>query len=185
MLYLGIDQSLNSTGVALYAPLVDKPVELTVIQPAGLRDGPRLALIRSQLARILEGRRITQAAMEAYSYGSVGKVFELGEVGGVIKCLLAELKVPLVTAAPTQLKKFVAKNSSADKAQMSAATKVKWGLTIVQDDMCDAYGLARLAAVYDSGLSSFREELEVVQSMKKPGTATTLKPRFGRRKIGL
>jgi len=185
MLYLGIDQSLTSTGLAILSPVSAEPVVLRTVEPKSLRGGARLAFIRKTISECLAGRSIAQAAMEGYNYGAgAGQLFELGEVGGIVKCLLAELDIPLISVAPSQLKKFVAHKSSADKDEMMAAVKDKWKLDIRQDDMADAYGLARVASVYASGISIYRPELEVVQSLKKPSEAV-FKPRRGRGRSSL
>ena len=165
-LYLGIDQSLTSTGVAVLAPGENLPRALFNISPGELRDGARLAFIRAQLSACLDKHAITQAALEGYAYAATGKVFELGEVGGVLKCLLAERSIPHVVVAPVLLKKFVCNFVGADKDDMRAAVLKKWQIDIAQNDQCDAYGLAKVAQVYSGHLSGYREELEVVKSLK-------------------
>lgn len=180
MLFLGIDQSLTSTGLAIISPVSAKPVVLRTVVPGALRDGERLAFIRKEIAECLAGRSIVQAAMEGYSMGSTHNAFDLGEVGGLVKCLLAELKIPVTVVAPLALKKFCCNHVGADKQAMMLGVSKKWGVVISQDDEADAYVLAHVAAVYKTGISRYREELEVVHSLKKPDT-TMLKPRRGRK----
>lgn len=184
MIFLGVDQSLRSMGLAVYTPLHSEPESLEAWAPKELRDGARLAFLQAQLAQCCTQYKPILAAMEGYSYGSTGKLFELGEIGGVVKMTLAQFKIPVIVVAPSQLKKFVAGTPGADKERMRAATEAKWGLDIPQDDMCDAYGLARVAAAYSLGTSAVRVEMEVVHALKQEHL-TVLRPKIGRSKGSL
>lgn len=180
MIYLGIDQSLTSLGLAIISPVSQEPLVLENIEPGPLRGGERLFFLKERIHHFIGTHKITQSAMEGYSMGSTHQAFSLGEIGGVVKCLLAELKIPCIDVAPLALKKFICNNVGAEKADVSAGILRKFNLRIDQNDRADAYVLARVAAVYDTGISIYREELEVVHSLKKPSVAV-LKPRRGKR----
>jgi Holliday junction resolvasome RuvABC endonuclease subunit len=171
MYFLGIDQSLTSAGFAVLEEGSSKPVYLTNVPTGKLRAAARLAHIRDEFDFILKkysGFGIRQAAMEGYAYSKVnsGKVFELGEIGGVLKLALHDRSVPLIIATPNQLKKFVTGEQSADKEDVQKFIKTKWKEEIKQDDMSDAYGLAQVARVYTTNESTFRHELEVVKAIR-------------------
>ena len=176
MITLGVDQSLRSMGIAVVDSDVPEPLLLEAFTPKTLRDGQRLAYLANRLTEVLDRYRIDMAAMEGYSYGSSGKVFELGEIGGVVKCLLAQNETTTVIAAPAQVKKFATGKGFGEKEAVQAGILRKWHLNITQDDQADAYVLARIAALYAGGSSKYREELEVIRAIKNPKT-TELKAR--------
>lgn len=169
-MYLGIDQSLRSTGVALVE--ADGSVVYTgTITPGKLTGVERLAYIRRGLREALsmaDGARILSAALEGYSYGSTGTLCELGEVGAVVRLVLYDAGVPFVVVAPAQLKQFVAGNGQAKKEDVREAVLKKWGISIDQDDECDAFGLAQLAKSYHNKTGTTRGELEVLKKLRTP-----------------
>lgn len=167
-LFLGIDQSLQRTGLVVLG--IDG--ELRHRQPVAtgsLRGAPRLASIRDTVRSVIREHRPTQAALEGYAYGATGKVFQLGEVGGILQLLLLDEGVPFVIVAPAQLKKYVANNHQADKATMIRKTAEKWGVAFGdEDDVCDAYGLAQILRGAARKDTTLRHELEVILELTTP-----------------
>jgi Holliday junction resolvasome RuvABC endonuclease subunit len=167
-MYLGIDQSLRCSGVAV----IGKSQELLyvgTITPGKLTGAPRLGYIRSALRDVLAANpEIEYAAIEGYSYGSgAGRTFELGEVGAVMKLALFDAGIPYLTVSPAGLKQFVAGNGHSDKERMREFTLRKWGIDFEdRDDECDAYGLAHVARSVHLGVGKTRAELEVVKKLK-------------------
>ena len=163
--FIGIDQSLRGTGVAVLEDDILVPVLLHRIETKALRAVTRLAAIRDAIKDLLIGYQPVLTAMEGYSYGSTGRVFELGEAGGVIKLALYDQQRQFLIVPPSSLKLFVADDGAADKAKMARCTLAKWKRKIDQDDLCDAYGLARVARTMHTQTSTFRCELEVIRSL--------------------
>lgn len=166
-MYLGIDQSLRSSGLAVVSEK-QEIVCLGEVAPGKLTGVTRLAHIRSALRDHLAAEPdIKFAAMEGYAYDvGAGRVFELGEVGAVVKLTLHDAGIPFVIVPPASLKLFVSGMGGATKEQMREATYKKWGLDIDQDDQCDAHGLAQLARAFHLGCGSTRAELEVIKKLK-------------------
>lgn len=172
MYFLGIDQSLRSPGVAV----VDGSGQLVRVYhlPTGKRRGAeRLVYIRNKLFDTILTYPSALAAIEGYSMGSQNRPFDLGEIGGVVRVVLFDNKVPYVVVAPTSLKKFVTGNGQASKDSMRRAVRRKWKIDIDQNDACDAYGLARVALAMHQKVSQDRAELEVLKTL----TSTTKLPR--------
>lgn len=166
-MYLGIDQALNHTGVCILGDRGNDPRYLEVIEPKGLRGVERLAYVWDEIERIIAQYSPFQGALEGYAYGvGVGRVFELGEVGGAAKLCMYRHGVPFLVVTPAQLKKFVSENGSADKEKMMLATKVKWQQVIKDDNACDAYGLAQVARAWHKDTSAVRSELEVLKALR-------------------
>lgn len=90
---------------------------------------------------------------------------DLGEVGGIVRLAFFKAQVPFEIVPPSSLKKFVANNGAADKDEMSRAVEKYYGQVITQNDICDAYGLAQVARVADTGRSLRRCELEVTRDL--------------------
>ena len=171
MYFLGIDQSLTSSGIAVLDGALHKPVYLTTISTGKLRDAERLDFIEKDLAFVTTKYAIKYAALEGYSFESVHRALDLGELGGILRLHLYRSKIPFLVVPPTTLKKFVAHNGGATKEHMMKAVAQKWQQRIEQDDMCDAYGLAQVARAYALNITSSRAELEMLRSLdpKQPG----------------
>lgn len=163
MHYVGVDQSLRSTGVVV----LDADGSLLhswAIRPTGLRGAERLLYIRRSIEPHLSPEH--RAAMEAYSYGSTGKLFELGELGGVIKMTMLERGVPCVTVAPAALKKFLTGDSQASKGKIGVILKERFNLCFNSDDEADAFGLARIARALHLNEALTRAEAEVLKTLR-------------------
>jgi Holliday junction resolvasome RuvABC endonuclease subunit len=167
-LVLGIDQSLLHTGICvcdvdlagqLHAPLVWELVE----PGKKVLDTERLAYIRDRVREVLRKYSISIAVMEGYSYNSVGKKFELGECGGVLKLELFDKGIPLHIATPAQLKKFVTGKGDATKERVMGAILQQWGWPVSDDNLADACGLAAIGAEIYMPASRKRHQLEVVK----------------------
>jgi len=167
MFFLGIDQSLTSSGVCVLEEGADIPRYLTNIPTGKQRGGERLNTIFTEILYAVNRWKPEVAAMEGYSFDSVHRAFDLGEVGGIVRLVLHQSTVPVLTVAPTQVKKFAGK-ASADKEAMRRLVEVRWHQEIEQDDMCDAYVLAQVARAYcNPETVTVRAELEVVRGLKK------------------
>lgn len=185
--FLGVDQSLRGTGVVVLNEAGDLLLQ-RLVQPAGLRGAARLGYIRGALAAVIAEHQPTEAAFEGYSFDSVNRAFALGELGGIVQLAFFDADLPFRQIPPKTLKKFVANNGAADKAKMIEKTEEKWGVAFgEEDDLCDAYGLARLVRALAVGDSQHRHELEVIKMLlagpKK--TPAALKTTRGKVKISL
>jgi Holliday junction resolvasome RuvABC endonuclease subunit len=164
--FVGVDPALRKIGLCV---LVDgEPVVRKLIQTHRDDRGPqRLAHIRDALQLALEPYRdlIDGAAVEAQALGALGDIDQLGQVNGVIQVLLADFGVTPISVPPASLKKFVANNPQAEKALMMRMAKATWGVDFVQDDLCDAYGLARFAEECVESKSTKRYQVEAVFSV--------------------
>ena len=164
-MFLGIDQSLNGTGLCVLTD-VGRLVVSATVTPDELRDGERLVFVKTAVASVLAG--VTFAALEGYSYGSVGRVFELGEMGGVIKVLLIEHKIPFVVVPPVLLKKFATGTTYATKDAMLSAALNRGHDFGDADDQADAFFLARVALAYTSNAPTHRCEMDVLRTLRNP-----------------
>ena len=73
------------------------------------------------MIRFLEPLRPDMVALEGYSYGSSGKVFEIGENMGLLKFRLAACAIPFVSYSPPHVKKYATGKGNAKKELMYSA----------------------------------------------------------------
>lgn len=166
--FLGVDQSLTGMGLVV---LSEAGVILLqrVVRPAALRGVDRLAHLRAALRTVLDEYRPAHAALEGYAYGATGRVFQLGELGGVVQLAFFDADVPFLTVTPAALKKYVTNNHQADKALMLRKTNEKWGVDFgKEDDICDAHGLAHILKAIARNDTTVRHELEVINELTAP-----------------
>ena len=164
MRVIGVDQSMNHTGVCIL-DLDGRNEKLSLIEPRKLYGAARLAAIRDALRRLLEGKRFAIGTLEGYSHGSVGPKFELGEVGAIVKLALFDVCQSVYVVAPKQLKKFVTANGSADKHDVMHAIQEQWGVYIRDDNQADAYGLAQIARQLHAITTTKRHQLDVLHDL--------------------
>lgn len=170
---IGIDPSLRRTGVCIcndgdyqWWPI---PVKDSI------RGTKRLHYIKSAIHERTSQYKIDCAAVEGYSYGSPGRLAQLGELGGVVRLYLYERGIDIITLSPTQLKKYITGNGRADKYEMVNQICVDLDLPpdqrldYTQDDEADAIGLAMIANDYVKNLTPLiRHRLEILQSLRRP-----------------
>jgi Holliday junction resolvasome RuvABC endonuclease subunit len=163
---IAIDPSLNSTGVAYdsfrYGMVT---YAITVKKMRGME---RLAYVRDQVAHHLDASGADTVIYENYSFGSKGRsVFDIGELGGVLKTLCYEKGLRIVLVPPATLKLFTAGKGTADKDMMAAAILERWGLDFPTNDEADAFALYQLGEVLFNKRKQRGLSQKVRDSLKK------------------
>lgn len=161
----GLDLSLTGTGWCLIGatPVWGR------INTVNFRGVDRLLLIEECLTEVLvPAGKIDLLCLEGYSFGSQGRaVFNIGELGGVVRCLLHKQEIPWVEVAPQTLKKFVTGKGNTKKEDMKLHTFKRWGIEFETSDECDAFGLAKMAEVIVSGDTENLTQAQQ-EAIKKP-----------------
>lgn len=107
-----------------------------------LRGPHRLFYIRMKIEQVLERSRPTLVALEDYAMGARGNnMFNIGELGGVLKLVLWQNGIDVLPVPPTVMKSIVALNGRADKKGISRALAQRFGISVMQHDEADAVGL--------------------------------------------
>lgn len=111
---------------------------------------------------------IDVVAMEGYAAGAKFGREIAGELGAAVKLtLLHELRHPSccpLVIAPTKLKKYTTGKGTAAKAEMLLAVYKRWGVTYSDDNLADAYSLARAASTWRNQIGT-KTEMETLTDM--------------------
>lgn len=150
MRILGFDPSLTSSGYAYPAPT---GILTGRIRPKNLRGVERLHHIARCFRELLQISEAEVVVYEGYAMGyggksNPGRVFDIGELGGVLRLIAFENGVSMLLVSPRTLKMFVTGDGGAEKDVISQRIREQWGDDIKQNDEADAYGLYRLGVAY-------------------------------------
>lgn len=137
---VGLDLSLTSTG---YSCGDDRRTITTKNKgPARLHD------ISLQLADLLIELTNPAVMIEGYSFASRNsQAHAIGELGGVIRLTLWNLRIPYVEIPPTCRAKFATGKGNAGKGEVMSAISARTGIVwsgAGADDICDAFILEEM-----------------------------------------
>lgn len=169
---MGLDLSLNGTGISV----VDEGLSIVFSHRVTLNTGTkafpelygmeRANFIINVMKDIIENHQPNVVVLEGYSYGSKGRaVFDLGELGGIVRYVLSNLNIPFYEVPPTTLKKYISGKGNADKDMMMAAALSRYGKSFNSHDECDAFCLA--AMFLEMPLEDFRQSIGEKSTAKK------------------
>lgn len=155
-LYVGIDLSLAKTGVVALSADGHKY--------CWRLHSPKMAEVGSTVARLAVHRFLlkdffdtvgepTLVGLENYGFGSTHRGMDIGEWGGVARLVLYDLGLDekTVIIAPNTLKKFVTNNGRVPKNMMLREVYRLWGIEAEDDNVADAYALARAVMTIHTG----------------------------------
>lgn len=150
---VGIDPSLTSTG---FAYRLGEEIRTGRIDTGKLRGSHRLYYIRERAREVIEVAQPHTVVLEDYAYSrgpKSGKVFNIGEGGGVLKLLFWEMGVDVMIVSSTALKRAITgkgrlSKGAAGKREMSDAIRELLGYDIDQNDEADAFGLMAYGEAY-------------------------------------
>jgi len=162
---VGIDQSKRHTGVCVLRDDGSLLSFRLIEPPAKITNDTHLVFIRKALSELLLEVRPAIAVMEGYSFGSLNKKFDLGEVGAVVKLCVHDSNAKLYVCAPTLLKKFITGRGDADKNDIRTHIHSLYGLDITDDNLADAYGLAQLGLQIHTPTTNKRFQIDVVRQV--------------------
>lgn len=156
--YCGLDPSLTGYGVVFYQPSTDS-IRAVTVRTAAVADGEspglRMRSLHSQLLGLFALFPVDLVCMERAAYSASGAY-----TGGLCHAMTAfalidayegtDADKPIMVVGST-LKKFVSGKGTGHKSAMMMHVLRKWGYESANDNIADAYGLARLAAALRSG----------------------------------
>ena len=162
-LTLGIDQSLNHTGIVILAHDYSLIHEET-FEPKGT-EAAKLSQILDRMFEILKDYSIDRCVREDFAFASVGRKYTLGAVAGMIDVACYRRGVEMITVAPKSREKYATGKGKASKSDVITAVK-KWGYVTEDDNRADAFVLAHIGVSLDAPKTRSRAELEVLQVVR-------------------
>jgi len=145
LFFVGVDPSYNGTAVIVLDENANI-VEKLLYKSVGESVEERLWAINKTLSFIPKIVGLKRVYLEGPSYSSNGAFqLQMGALHFMIRMMLYKKKIKYEIIAPGTLKKFVAGNGSAKKEHMLLNVYKKWGIEFEDNNLADAYGLARMS----------------------------------------
>jgi crossover junction endodeoxyribonuclease RuvC len=171
---LGLDLSLTGTGVIVLDGGKIKLRKLIKSKPGGDKPVDELRRIRKiveEIEMIVSEQQPEIAVIEglAFMVRNATALVQLSALNYMVRAVLDDYNIPFVIIAPTSLKKFVTSNGKAKKDEMMLETYKRYGVSIANDNECDAYGLSQVGLALKGGNSKDTTKLqeEVISLLKK------------------
>ena len=163
---IGLDLSLTGTGVVVLND--GKIVEQKLIKSRPIPDGKpidevkRIEKIVAEIFLIVKEHSPSVAVIEglAFMVKNATALVQLSALNYMTRAMLMANDVPFVIVAPTSLKKFITGNGAAKKDVMLIETFKRYGVTILDDNENDAYGLAQVGLALFGGNSKSTTKLQ-------------------------
>jgi len=172
---IGLDLSLVGTGVVVLKN--GKIMKQKLIKSKPIPDGKpidelkRIKKIVEEIEYIISEELPTIGVIEgmAFMAKNTTALVQLAALNYFTRSLLADYNVPFIIVAPTSLKKFITGNGASKKDVMLMETFKRYGVTILDDNENDAYGLAQVGLALRGGNSKVCTKLqeEVLSLLKQ------------------
>jgi len=148
----GADLSLTGSGLVI----IDESGKIIASQKltTEARGTDRLFLLEKSLNKFLdENERVDLFCIEGGSFGSVGRLFDIGEWAGVFKLNLYHRGIKFVIATPSQLKLFISGSGKSGGKEIVILDVFKnYGVELRDDNIADAFVLSQIARSFKLGV---------------------------------
>jgi len=178
---VGIDSSLTSTGIAIIRGEYRKLYNILSKPNVYRTKEERVKYIATQvIRRVKEEQKILSAktigwGTEDYAMSRrMGRGLDLAEVGCLIKQTMWGLTGHLpIKINPKTLKKFITGRGNVQKNQHLLYAYTKWDFKFPNDDVCDAFAIAKLveALLTKNPEDLYKYEVECCTAVVKYNTA--------------
>lgn len=145
MLIAGVDLSLRETGLAVVHEDGEPSILKIIKSNPKFSIEQRITMINNTVYEWIKSPHLKIVYIEGLALAARGQ--RLAQIAGLhyhLRVKLYNCGIPFKTKTPTQLKKFVIKGS-AKKEQMLLHCYKRWGIEFDNNNLCDAYCLARMA----------------------------------------
>lgn len=146
---VGIDLSLTGTGVVVIdnkSKILYQALIKTKTTNSPTEETKRLKNIINQLpVQYLQNGITALVVIEGLAFMARNStaLVQLAGLSYLLRSMLIDLTVPFIIVAPTSLKKFTVGKGNAGKDEMMLAAYKRWGISLTNDNLADAYALAR------------------------------------------
>lgn len=167
MIAFGIDLSLTATGLVVLDG--DKLLYSGCFKPKNKSGAERLIEIDREISMTMVGYDPEIICLEGYSFGSRGRaLFQIGELGGVVRVALHDWGKHWMEITPSQVKKFATGKGTSKKDLILQQVYKKWGQEFKTSDEADAFVLAKIGTIllgYEEKLT--KQQVEVMENLGK------------------
>ena len=162
---IGLDLSLTGTGVVVTSAGAITHSECIKSKPCGklpTDELVRLLTIANEIDTIVAKHKPGVAVIEGLAFMAKGtSLVQLAGLNYFVRTNLYHRNIPFYIVAPTSLKKFVTGSGKGDKNQMLLEIYKRYGESFLDDNVADAFGLAKIGEAVLGGaqLTSFQKEV--------------------------
>lgn len=146
MITVGCDFGLRKSGIVLLDENSEIVSQNLLRVNQKVKGAERLVQIENGFDSIIKpfiGEGL-EVFIEGYAYGAKYQRESLAELGGIMRRYLFLNGLNFWIIPPTSLKAYVTGTGKASKNYMKKCTRENWQQVFKSDDVCDAYGMARL-----------------------------------------
>jgi crossover junction endodeoxyribonuclease RuvC len=144
-LFVGMDPSINATGLVI----LDEDANIVEEKLFSIKDETfeqSLLNYEKEIGFIANIINLQSVYIEGPAYQATGQVIlQMGALHFMTRLFLFKNGKNYKIIAPGSLKKFVTGTGKGKKELMLLKTYKKWGVEFDDNNLCDAYGLARMA----------------------------------------
>lgn len=145
-MFVGMDPSYNGFAIIVLDKEANMIEKKLFKSDTGLETEDRLIQLEKEFKFIPSIMCLHSVFIEGPSYSSNGQfVLQMGALHFMIRLMLKRAGVNYKIIAPGTLKKFAAGDGRAKKDLMLLNVYKKWGVEFDDDNLADAYSLARMA----------------------------------------
>lgn len=142
--FVGLDLAFANNGVVILDEKGDIVFQEVLSSSKKNSDEERLVNIRATLDSLLQDNDVV--CLEGLSFGSQGMALaQLGATHYIIRVLLHERNIEFSIVTPSSLKKYVTGKGNCKKDLILLKVFQKWGVEFSDNNLADAYSLARFA----------------------------------------
>lgn len=171
---VGLDLSLTSTGVVVLHGeeiVLQEVVRSSPVGPLPIDEAKRLNDITTRvLALVPDDAKLVAIEGIAFMVSKTTSLVQLAAINYLIRIGLWKRGIPFVIVSPPTLKKFVTGKGVAQKDVMMLETYKRWGVSLTDNNICDAFGLARISLAIlniDDKISTEQKEVVALLSKQK------------------
>lgn len=176
---MGIDPSLTGTGVVVLED--GKMIEKVLIKTKKKGDGPsheieRLRDIVGEVEELIEKHNPDIVCMEglAFQARNTTALVQLAGLNYLLRDVFSTIPwMDWVIVAPSSLKKYITGAGNTAKDVMMMETYKRYSVTLTDDNLCDAYGLAQVGTGIKGGnIKPLTKAQKEVVTLLGPQTVT-------------
>jgi crossover junction endodeoxyribonuclease RuvC len=146
-LFVGLDPSINATGILIInqdSNIIEQKLFSCKVEDGAIED--YLIKYENEISFIPNIAGLQMVYLEGPAYHAAGRsILQMGAIHFISRLIFYKKNIPYKVISPGALKKFVTGKGNSKKDLMLLKTYKKWGIEFEDDNLCDAYGLSKMA----------------------------------------